>query len=64
MDVFADRRSLVLGDVLEEDPSTEKNLDEEDDHVLTHSELVETEASLDDQSEQAKIAAKSLVAVN
>ena len=38
----------------EEDASTEKNSDE-DDHDLSHSELVETKASLDDQSEQAKV---------
>ena len=78
MDVFTDRRSLALGDVLslleaeyqhadmdtdqqedteerEEDASTEKTSDEEDDHDLSHGELVETKASLDDQSEQAKI---------
>ena len=39
----------------EDDANTEKTWDEEDDHDLLHGELVETEASLDDQSEQAKI---------
>ena len=38
-----------------EDASAEKNSDEKDDHYLSHGELVETEASLDDQSEQASI---------